>query len=269
VRVMAHASLGAIERTRDAADRALAVATRVNGTPARHFAIAALGLLDLSLERLADAAARLGPLVASVRAEGICEPGLTRFALDHVEALVGLGRIDEAEELLDWCEGHAARLGRHGALANCLRGRALVAAGRGEDPLPTFERALAEHERSLLPFDRARTSLAYGSALRRAKRKREARAVLDRSLAEFERLGAALFAERVRAELARIGGRTSTGDELTATEQRVAELVAEGRTNREVAAALFLTTKTIEFHLRNVFRKLEIHSRGELIRRDH
>jgi DNA-binding CsgD family transcriptional regulator len=267
LRALADAHLGAADATRDAAERALAVAARVNSVPARHFATAALGLLELSLGRPQEAAARLGPLVESVRAEQICEPGMNRFALDLVEALVELGRLDEAVGLLDWYQGHAERLGRRGALANALRCRAVLAAARGEDPLPTLDRALAEHEASLAPFDRARTLLAQGAALRRAKRKRDARRVLEEALAEFERLDAAVYAERTRGELARIGGRVAAADELTPTEERVSQLVSEGLSNREVAAAMFLTTKTVEFHLRNVFRKLGIRSRTELVKR--
>lgn len=268
VRAAADASRGRVDDARDAAERAFVVATRVNCTPALHFVNASRGLLELSLGRPGEAVAALGPLVAFARAEGINEPGLlARHALDLVEALVELGRLDEATDVLEWCEGHARRLERHGALANCLRCRALLAAAHGADPLPVLEKALAEHDSSLVPLDRARTLLACGAALRRAKRKRDARRVIEEALAAFGRLDAAVFVERARAELARIGGRISAGGELTATEQRVAELVGEGRTNREVAAALFLSTKTIEFHLRNVFRKLGIRSRAELVKR--
>lgn len=252
---------------RAAGERALELAERTRGAPALQFATTALGLLELSLGRADAAAARLDPLVAFARAEEMREPGLTRFAIDDVEALVELGRLDDAEALLDWCEESAERLGRQAALGNVFRCRALLVASRGGDPLPTFERALAQHERSLLPFDRARTLLAYGSALRRAKQKRDARQALLQALAEFERLDGVVFAERAREEIARISGRTAGQDDLTPTERRVVQLVAEGRTNREVAAALFLSTKTIEFHLRNVFRKLGIRSRSELARR--
>jgi DNA-binding NarL/FixJ family response regulator len=93
-----------------------------------------------------------------------------------------------------------------------------------------------------------------------------ARGTLTEALASFEELGAALWVATVRAELARIGGRSPGGWELTPTEQRVAELVGDGLTNREVAARLHLTQKTIEFHLRNVFRKLGVRSRTELAR---
>jgi DNA-binding CsgD family transcriptional regulator len=267
VGALVDAHRGREDDTRAAGERALELAERTSGAPALQFATTALGLLELSLGQAAAAAARLDPLVAFARAEDMREPGLTRFAIDHVEALTELSRLDEAEELLAWCEENAERLAREGALGNVLRCRGLLVAARGGDPLPIFERALAQHERSLLSFDRARTLLAYGAGLRRSKRKRDARAALEQALAEFERLDAAVFAKRAREQIARISGRTAEHDELTATERRVVELVAEGRTNREVAAAMFVSTKTIEFHLRNVFRKLGIRSRSQLARR--
>ena len=101
---------------------------------------------------------------------------------------------------------------------------------------------------------------------RRAKRKRAAREALETALELFEELGAVLWAERARERLGRIGGRPPRADGLTPTELKVAELVAQGLRNQEVADALFVTPKTVEFHLRNVFRKLNVRSRAELVR---
>jgi DNA-binding CsgD family transcriptional regulator len=186
---------------------------------------------------------------------------------DHVEALAELGRLEEAAELIDWYEADATRLGRHGALAASLRCRGLLAAaaGRVEESLGIFERALAEHEIAAFPFDRARTLLAFGAALRRAKRKADAREMLEKALAAFEALGATKLVERTRAELQRIGGRLRS-TELTATQRQIAELVAEGRSNKEVAAALFVTVKTIEANLSRIYAKLGLRSRAELAR---
>jgi DNA-binding NarL/FixJ family response regulator len=102
---------------------------------------------------------------------------------------------------------------------------------------------------------------------RRAKRRRAARESLQAAVAILEEIGAAPWAQKARAELARIGGRARGGDELTATERRVAELVAEGRTNREVAAALFVTPRTVEWNLTKIYAKLHVRSRAELTRR--
>jgi DNA-binding NarL/FixJ family response regulator len=115
-----------------------------------------------------------------------------------------------------------------------------------------------------MPFERARTLLHLGAAQRRAKRKREARATLNEALRAFDALGATPWSQRAGDELARISGRRPAASGLTATERRIAELVGEGRTNKEVAAALFLSPKTVEGYLRQVFRKLGVRSRTEL-----
>ena len=117
-----------------------------------------------------------------------------------------------------------------------------------------------------IPLDRARTLLALGVVQRRAKRRSEARKTLGEALAVFERIGAAIWSERARIELQRISGRAATPGALTPAEERVAALVAEGKTNREVGAALFLSDRTVEGHLSRVFGKLGVRSRTELAR---
>jgi DNA-binding CsgD family transcriptional regulator len=149
------------------------------------------------------------------------------------------------------------------------RARALLATP--EDADERFRECLAAHEQVPWPFVHARTELAYGEFLRRARRKTEARTHLRSALARFEALGAAPWAERAAAEL-RATGETarkrdvSTLDELTPQELQIARLVAEGGRNREIAGQLFLSPKTVEYHLRKVFQKLEITSRTELAR---
>jgi DNA-binding CsgD family transcriptional regulator len=269
VRALADAHRGREQDAREAAGRALELGQATELTPVTQFAGAALGLLEVSLGHPAEAAEQLAPLVEFARAEGISEPGLTRYVPDQVEVLVELGRLDEAGELLDWYEGNAARLGRRGATAASRRCRGLLAAAQGalDEALAHFEAALAEHDAAPLPFDRARTVLVYGAALRRAKRKADARDRLEEAVAAFDELQAAAFAERARAELARIGGRRRSEGGLTATERQIAELVAEGRSNKEVAAALFVTVKTVEANLSRIYAKLGLRSRAELARR--
>jgi DNA-binding CsgD family transcriptional regulator len=230
----------------------------------------ALGALALSLGDAGAAHEQLGPLSTHVEREGIGEPGTTRFVFDDVEALVGLGRIEEAERRLALVEAHATRLGREFARASSTRCRGLVemAHGQTDDAVTSFERSLGQQERAGRGgFQRARTLLALGGALRRRKRKREAREALEEAARTFDELGAAIWAERAREEAGRIGGRATSGDELTPTERKVVELAAQGLLNREIAAALFVSPKTVEFHLRNVFRKLGVRSRTELARR--
>jgi DNA-binding CsgD family transcriptional regulator len=268
VRALAAAHRGREQDVRDAAERALERGRVTELAPVTQFAGSALGLLELSRGRPAEAAEHLAPLVELARAERICEPGLTRYVPDQVEALVELGRLDDAGELLDWYEGNAVRLGRRGATASSRRCRGLLAAAQGalDEALVHFERALAEHDLAPLPFDRARTLLLYGAALRRSKRKADARDRLEEAVASFDELGAAAFAERARAELARIGGRRRSEGGLTATERQIAALVAEGRTNKEVAARLFVTVKTVEANLSRVYAKLGLRSRADLAR---
>ena len=227
---------------------------------------AALGHLALSLGTPTATVAQLEAGVVFVRKEGIVEPGAARFIPDHVEALIELVRREEAVELLDWYEGNATRLARASALANCARCRGLLAAQSGdlEAAITDFGAALALHTQVELPLDKGRTLLAFGAAQRRAKRRREARGTLEEALGIFERIGAALWAERARAELKRISGRAATPGALTPAEERVAALVAEGKTNREVAAALFLSDRTVEGHLARIFGKLGIRHRTEV-----
>ena len=133
----------------------------------------------------------------------------------------------------------------------------------------SFREALDFHAEVELPLDRGRTLLALGVAQRRAKHRSEARETLGEALALFERIGAAIWAERARVELRRISGRAATPGSLTPAEERVAALVAEGKTNREVAAALFLSDRTVEGHLSHIFGKLGVRSRTELARVAH
>ena len=269
LRALADSYRGEEDSARLSAAKALALAGSTSGRPAEQFATAALGLLELSLERDAAAAEVLAPLVAFAREQEMREPGLTRFVPDLVEALVALGRFDEAEDHLTWFAGNAKRLGRRSGEGAAARCRGFLAAARGDlaEALTAFESALAHHEAAPIPFDRARTLLALGAAQRRAKERRAARVSLEEARAVFGTLGAKVWEQRAAAELNRIGGRAPSTGELTPVERRVAELVAAGNTNREVAAALFLSIRTVEGHLSRVYGKLGVRSRVELTRK--
>jgi DNA-binding CsgD family transcriptional regulator len=153
-------------------------------------------------------------------------------------------------------------------LAHALRCRGLVAAARGDVDAATLllERAVAAHGEVGDDFGRARAMLALGVARRRSRQKRPARQAIEEAVTGFEQLGADRWAEQARRELGRIGGRTQEQG-LTAAERRVAALVAAGRTNREVAAALFLGERTVASHLTHIYAKLGVRSRTELARR--
>jgi DNA-binding CsgD family transcriptional regulator len=151
-------------------------------------------------------------------------------------------------------------------LARC---RATLAGGDEAEPL--FQEALELHARETPPYERARTQLAYGERLRRERRKIEARAQLRSAIEAFEGVGAELWAKRARGELNATGESArkrdaSTIDDLTPQELRIAQLVAAGASNRDAAAQLFVSPKTVEYHLRKVFLKLGLSSRIELAR---
>jgi DNA-binding CsgD family transcriptional regulator len=176
--------------------------------------------------------------------------------------------MDDALRVLDAWEVDAVRVGREWVLAHATRCRGLVAAARGdiEQALSVLEQALAKHEAVGDPFGRGRALLALGVVRRRARQKRAAREAIEAALAGFEDLGAVSWADKARAELGRVGGRTRV-EGLTPAERRVADLVTEGRTNREVAATLFLGERTVASHLTRIYAKLGVRSRMELARR--
>ena len=195
------------------------------------------------------------------------EPSVRWWSGDQIELLLEIGRIEDAIRLLDVWEADAARVAREWVLAHVTRCRGLVAAAEGDVPRAAslLERAVAQHEEVGDPFGTARALLGLGVVRRRARKKRDARDAIQAALDGFEQLGAATWVEKARSELGRIGGRTRE-EGLTPAERRVAVLVAEGRTNREVAAALFLTERTVASHLSHVYAKLGVRSRTELAR---
>ena len=267
LRALADAIAGDVDAGRERAERALEIAARTNGRPAEHFARAALGLLEQSAGRPDAVVRALGPLVDFLRAEDITEPGTARVVPDHVEALIALGEQAAAEELLGWFEGNARRLRRTSALVGAARCRGLLAGARGDvDGAIAALRAAVELP-VVVPLEAARTQLAYGSALRRSRQKAAARSALEAAGGGFDAIGARVWGDRARAELARVGGRPPSSGALTPTERRVAELVAQGLQTKQVAARLFVSPKTVEGHLSRIYGKLGVSSRTELAHR--
>jgi DNA-binding CsgD family transcriptional regulator len=228
----------------------------------------ALALLDLGLGRPAEAAARLTELRTAPRGHG--HPMLVLNSTpDLVEASVRADRVEQAKAAFALYESYAKPRAPAWTLALAARCRGLLL--EGEEAERAFQDALRLHAKAPRPFDRARTELVYGEFLRREKRRVDAREQLRAALADFEHLRAVPWADRARTEL-RATGETirkrdaSTRDELTPQELQIAELVGQGHSNREVASQLFLSPRTVEYHLRKVFAKLGISSRAELIR---
>ena len=266
MRALVAAVQGDAELARETGSEAAEQASAESVGIALQPALWALGLVELSLGDARAAEQHLARLWELAEDAGIADPGERRFAGDLIETWLALGRTDDALRPIEWLERRGRELGRPSALAVAARGRGLLAARAGEpgDAVAHFDRALAEHARAPLPFEHARTRLALGGVLRRAGRKRDARASLTEARAAFHELGAALWAARAEDELRRISGRAPGPRALTPAEQRVAALVAEGRTNREVAAALFVSERTVESHLSHVYGKLGLRSRTEL-----
>jgi DNA-binding NarL/FixJ family response regulator len=251
---------GQEDKCRSLARQGLELASARRFTLVAEFAHWALTALELGLGRAAEAFAR---------ARDISLTGAVFWAgLDRIDAAVRAGETDTARDWLaafePWADSGRAAWAR----AVALHCRALLSSDEQEAE-SLFKAALTAHRDAARPFERARTELAFGEFLRRARRRVEAREHLRAALDSFERLGARLWAERARTEL-RASGETarrrdpSTRDELTAQELQIASLVAQGLTNRDVAAQLFLSPRTVDFHLRNVFRKLDISSRTQL-----
>jgi len=257
---------GQPDEARHAAREALAIFQRGSCLAVTVWPAVTLGFLEVSLGDYPAAAATLGPLAAAAAAMGYGEPTAAPFAADAVEALVGVGRLDEAATLVDQLESNGRRLDRAWALALGARCRSLLLAATGDldSAAGAAERALGEHQRLPMPFERARTQLVLGQIQRRRRQKRAAAAALQEAAQTFDELGTPLWADRARAELERVSVSPAADLRLTPSERRVAELAATGMTNREVAGALFISPKTVEANLARVYRKLGIHSRAEL-----
>ena len=267
------AARGAEAECRAHLDRAVQVSGQaVTGVGAHVVRI--LALLELGLGRYHEAVKRLERLESAINHEAAGdeglypEPGVFQYQPDLIEGYVSLGRPAEALAVLEKFEREAQDSQRIWALATAARCRGLLQ----KDFEPHFEEALRWHDRTPTPFERARTELCFGERLRRARRRGDARDRLRTALETFEVLGATPWAERARNEL-RATGETARRDyspasaELTLQELQVAMKVAEGATNKEVAAALFLSPKTVEAHLGRIYSKLGLRSRTELSRR--
>jgi DNA-binding CsgD family transcriptional regulator len=206
-----------------------------------------------------EAVRRLGPVFEHFLAES--------YAGD-IESLLALGELEQAaqqlERLLEMTR--PLSLPTLDALADRTRGMLTAAEGDNETALDLLERARQKFDElpGQWPFQLARTLLALGEVRRRARQKRAAREALEHALEMFDRLGAPLWAAKARAELALLGGRPTRSGALTATEQRVADLVAAGHSNAEVAHELFVSPKTVEWNLSKIYKKLHVRSRTEL-----
>jgi DNA-binding CsgD family transcriptional regulator len=265
VRARIHAARGREDAARDDARAGVKIAEPVAYGSVKLWSVACLGFLELGRNAIDAAIEQLEQARALAGLSGLEDPLIVPWAPDLVEAYVHAGRTSDAGEVSAALSAEAERNDTALAHALAARCRGLTAEREVERE---FERALELHAEASQPFERARTLLAYGSRLHRARRRVDARKRLREAREVFDELGAAPWSERAADELSAAGAvereRFTDPDELTAQEVRVARAVARGGTNREVAAELYLSPKTIDFHLGRVYRKLGIHSRAEL-----
>ncbi len=225
-----------------------------------------LGFLDLSLSDHPAAMRSLEPVLGYLDAFGVEEPEIIPCVPDAIEVLISLGRPDEADALARRLMEQGTTLDRPWARATAMRCRGLLQADGGdtEGAVASLENAVEEHALVPQPFDLARTLLVKGEVERRAKQKKAARSSLGQALAAFEELGASVWSRRAKKGLERIGGRQPSPLQLTGTERQVADLVATGKTNAEVAGELFMSVDTVRSNLRRIYGKLEVHHRAEV-----
>jgi len=263
------AEQGREQECREYASLADELAGRLRDEQLHVAASLALALLALGTGMYRDATELLEPVAERVTAGGLRDPSIVPYAGDLIESYARNGQQEAARRELELFATQAEATGRPSALATIARCEGLLADVGDVDRF--FRQALDRHEPVPSAFARARTQLCYGERLRRLRRRRDAREQLRQALAAFDAAGAAPWAERARAELHATGEhvphRDPTAPErLTPQELQVAMQVATGKSNRDVAATLFLSAKTVEYHLTHVYRKLELHSRAELIR---
>jgi DNA-binding CsgD family transcriptional regulator len=254
------------------AHAALATATQLGiGAPtlwARH----ALAVLELGAGNHELAVAHLDVIAADVAAWGIGEPGVLWWQADHVEALLACERHDEARQATQRLEADAARTGRGFAVAaaawcRAMPGRDARGGDEGDARESDFALALDGFRQVGAPFERARVLLSRGrDRLRTGRDEALGRRDLAEARTVFDRLGARSWSQQASTALGDVSSnaRPTLATMLTPAELRVALGVGRGASNREAADELFLSVKTIDYHLQNIYRKLDVHSRAQL-----
>jgi DNA-binding CsgD family transcriptional regulator len=260
---------GDADGARAYADIVSTVAARSGSRWLEMYAHAGRGLVELGLDRPEAAITHLTRTRELAERVGLGEPNIVQWMPDLIESQIRAGLEPEARTTLAEFAAQAQRTGRGWALASAARCRGLLA------PPETADAIFSEAHRLVAalpsPFERARTELCWGERLRRDGRRVDARTHLHAALESFETLGAAPWAEKAARELRSSGGRAMRGprarsDELTPQQMQIATMVAEGATNKSVANSLFLSPKTIEFHLGHIYRKLAVSNRTQLAR---
>jgi DNA-binding CsgD family transcriptional regulator len=262
------AAVGDEARCREHAAHASRLIDTHHNELGRLYVQSALGLLELGLGRAEGAIRYLEQARDQAERQGLVEPNVVHWQADLIEAYVRAGEPDPARDALEAFRRQAEHTGGHWALGTAARCRGLLADDIDQDAC--FAVALDHLQAVTAHFEVARTHLCHGERLRRARRRTDARQALRQAIDGFDRLGATPWATRAQVELRATGATArrrrneSDRDKLTAHELQVARIVAGGASNREAAAALFLSPKTIEFHLAHIYRKLGVRTRTEL-----
>lgn len=269
------AAMGAASSCRKSVARAIRVAASAGAVPLTAYAAAALGLLQLGAAEYGSAAASLERAAELVSRHGVLDPCVIQWRPDYVETLVHLGRTADAHEQLAILDAEATSTGSQWAKGSAARCRGLLRRAP-QRAIADLEDALAIAVSGPSAFEEARTRMCLGEALRRARQRGAARRELEQARSAFELLGARPWAERAAASLSAAGSGVMAAAQpmpihvrLTPQELRVALQVAEGLSNQEVAARLFLSHKTIEVHLGHIYDKLGVHSRAGLTKLVH
>lgn len=261
------AGLGLEQRCREHLGEMIGIAESLGLESVLSYGHAFLGRLALGLGQIEEAVRELEESSRFIARHGMREPNWVQETPDLVEAYVRAGRTDDAARVIEGFAARAEETRRPWTLATSARCRGLIA---GESSFgDAFEEALVLHEATPSPFELARTELCYGERLRRSRRRRQAREHLRTAFVTLDRLGARPWAARAAAELAATGGHVQQADlgglrDLTPHELQLALLVAQGATNKEASAALFISPKTVEAHLHHIYVKLGLRSRTEL-----
>lgn len=258
------ADLGLVDRARARAEEGVAASREMSDDFFEISALGVLGRLELMLGNAEAASVLLRPLPQRLIDLGINDPTVPVWP-DALEALAAVGDLAAARVWLDRWDKQARLIGSPWGMATAERCRGLILAADGDfaRAAEAFEDALRVLEGYGYPLERGRTLLCMGSVLRQAQQRAAARDALEQAIAIFDELGGRLWAERARAELARISGRRAPSEVLTGTERQVAELAGAGESNKEIAASLHLGVSTVEAHLSSVYRKLNA-KRAEL-----
>jgi DNA-binding CsgD family transcriptional regulator len=264
---LAQAWLGRADEARSTAARLLEWEGRRGRRPGSARVRSVLGLLALSEGDAAAAAAELAEADRLLERWGFAHPGALPVLADLAEASARAGDPDAAGAVLDRLEGQAAALDSEWVWAVLERGRGVrsLAEGDADAAIDRLEPAVATLDRLGHRPDAARTVLEHGRALLRGGRRTLAADTLTDALERFEGMGAALWAARAAEELERAAPGRAAG-ELSGTERRVADRVAAGLKNREIAQELYMSVGTVEAHLTRVYRKLNVRSRSALAR---